>query len=200
MSNKRVNVKNYAIGTESVRIMTRYEISAFAYNFAKCFAENCCRYRDLCNKAKDTQEKAGHLLNEMQNSVACFVFCEICLEAYINTYAGDSHKIPQWKKLERKLCLKDKWTEVPQLILNKTFETGKEPYKSLKWLVEKRNFIVHYKGEFNEPEMNERLGTLTDRIFNQFTLEEAERAFQLVKDMIKSLHRLDNSKVPDWLI
>ncbi len=195
--------EDHAVGVDSFSIMSRYEVSESAYNFAKSFVEDCHRYRELCDKTKDMQEKAGHLLIEMQRSMACFIFCGICLEAYINTYAGDrlsSDRFSKlvWEKLER--CLKDKWKEVPELVLGKTFETDKEPYKSLRWLVEKRNFIVHYKGKFSKPEMNDRLGDVTDRIFNQFTLEEAERAFQLVKDMIKNLHSLDNSKIPDWLV
>jgi hypothetical protein len=190
---------NPSVGVESVSIKTRYEVSIPAYNFAKGFVEECHRYRDLCDKAKEMQDKLGHQLNEMQNSMACFVFCEICLEAYINTYAGDRLSERVWGKLER-LRLEDKWIIVPELLLKKTFETNKEPYKSLKWLVEKRNFIVHYKGKFSTPEMNDRLGTVTDRFFNQFTLEDAEKAFHLVKDMIKNMHSFDNSKAPDWLV
>jgi len=196
---KRIIFENHAVGVESFSIKTRYEVSISAYNFAKSFIEDCRTYREFCDKAKDAQEKAGHLLNEMQRSMACFVFCEICLEAYINTYAGDRLSKLVWERLER-LHLEDKWIVVPELVLGKTFETDKEPYKSLKWLVQQRNFIVHYKGKFSKPEMNDRLGFATDRIFNQFTLEKAQRAFQLVKDMIKSVHNLDNSKAPDWLV
>ncbi|MGB8779364.1 MAG: hypothetical protein WCD81_01800 [Candidatus Bathyarchaeia archaeon] len=196
---KHIIVENHVVGIESVSIKTRHEISVLAYDFAKSSVEDCRRYREFCDKAKDVQEKMGHLLNEMQSSVACFVFCVICLEAYINTYAGDRLSELIWEKLELRLRLEDKWIVVPELALRKTFETDKEPYKSLKWLVDQRNFIVHYKGKFSEPEMNDRLGTATDRIFNQFTLEKAERAFQLVKDMIKSVHSFDDSKAPDWL-
>jgi hypothetical protein len=169
-----------------------------AYNFAKSFVEGCFRYRESCDKAKDLPEKLGHELNEMQRSMACFVFCEICLEAYINTYAGDRLSKLVWERLER-LRLEDKWIVVPEIVLGKTFETDKEPYKSLKWLVEQRNFIVHYKGKFSKPEID-RLGNPHDRVFKIFTLESAERAFQLVEDMIKSVHSLDNSKAPDWLV
>jgi hypothetical protein len=195
---KRIIVENHVVGVDSVNIKTRYEVSISAYNFAKSFVEDCRRYRELCDKAKDMQEKLGHLLNEMQRSMACFIFCEICLEAYINTYAGDRLSKLVWERLER-LRLEDKWIIVPELLLKKTFEKDKEPYKSLKWLVDKRNFIVHYKGKFSEPKID-RLGNLHDRIFTEFTLEDTEKAFQLVKDMIKSMHSFDNSKVPDWLI
>jgi hypothetical protein len=196
---KRINVENRAAGVESVSIKTRYEVSISAYNFAKSFVEDCRRYREFCDKAKDMPEKLGHELIEMQRSMACFVFCEICLEAYINTYAGDRLSKLAWEKLQRRLGLEDKWIVVPELVLGKTFETDKEPYKLLKWLVEERNFIVHYKGKFSKLEID-RLGNPHDRVFKKFTLEEAEKAFQLVKDMIESVHSLDNSKAPDWLV
>jgi hypothetical protein len=141
----------------------------------------------------------GHLLNEMQNSMACFIYCTICVESYINTYAGNRLSKIAWEKLER-LRLEDKWIIVPELILSKTFETDKEPYKSLKWLVDQRNFIVHYKSKLRELEMNDRIGRRTDKMFNQFTLETAERAFQLAKDMIKVLHSFDGSQAPNWLV
>jgi hypothetical protein len=196
--NKRVIVENHGVGVDSFSIKTRYEVSISAYNFAKGFVEGCHRYRDFCDEAKEMQDKLGHQLNEMQNSMACFVFCEICLETYINTYAGDRLPKLVWEKLER-LRLEDKWIIVPELLLKKTFETDKEPYKSLKWLVDKRNFIVHYKGKFCEPKID-RLGNPHDRVFTEFTLEEAEKAFQLVKDMIRKIHSFDNSKAPDWLV
>jgi hypothetical protein len=203
---RSINVENSAVGVESVSIMTRYEVSIFAYNSAKSFVEDCRTYKELCDKAEGKQEKMGHLLNEMQRSMMCFVFCVICLEAYINTYAGDRlselgfSELVWREKLERILPLWEKWTIVPALVLKKTFETDKEPYKSLKWLIDQRNFIVHYKGKLSEPEMNDRLGIRTDRIFNLFSLKEAERAFQLVKDLIKTLHSFDNSKTPNWLV
>lgn len=203
---KHILVENHGVGVESVSVMTRHEVSISAYNFAKRFLEDCRTYRESCDKARETQEKMGHLLNEMQSSMACFVFCEICLEAYINTYAGDKLSRLVWERLER-LRVEDKWIVGPELVLGKTFEIDKEPYKSLKWLLDRRNFVVHYKGKFGKPEMNDRLGAATDRIYNQFTLEEAEntleeaeKAFHLVKDMIKGVHGLDNSKLPDWLV
>jgi len=179
-------------------IRTRYDVYIFAYNFAKNFIKDCRRYREFCDKAKDPHRKQGHLLNEMQRSMACFIFCNICLEAYINTYAGDRLSELIWERLER-IRLEDKWIIVPKLILDKTFETDKEPYKSLKWLVDQRNFIVHYKGKFSKLEID-RLGTFNDRVFKEFTLESAEKAFQLIKDMIKTLHSFDGSIDPKWLI
>jgi hypothetical protein len=135
---------------------------------------------------------------EMQMSMACFIFSELCLEAYVNTYAGDKIDELVWERLER-LRLEDKWIIVPKLVLSKTFKTDEEPYKSLKWLVEERNFIVHYKGRFSEPEIG-RLGIAQDKVFKKFELENAERGFQLVKDMIKKLHSFDGSSCPDWLV
>jgi hypothetical protein len=194
----RVIRQDFGIGDDKAIIKTRYEVSLWAYNFAKGFVEECRRYRDYCEKAKEMQDKLGHQLNEMQNSMACFVFCVICLEAYINAYAGDRLSKLVWEKLER-LRLEDKWIIAPELLLKKTFESDKEPYTSLKWLVDKRNSIIHHKGKFSEP-IIDRLGILHDRVYAEFTLEEAEKAFQLIKDMIKSLHNFDNSNAPNWLI
>lgn len=191
-------------------IRTRYEVSISAYNFAKGFLNECRKYRVFCDKAETMDEKLGHQLNETQNSMACFIFCEICLEAYINAYGGDgfskllNEKLGDksellWEKLER-LRLEDKWITVPELLLKKTFEAKKEPYNSLKWLVDKRNFIVHHKAKFREP-IVDRLGNIgADIVFTEYTLENAEKAFQVVKDMIKSLHNFDNSNAPDWLV
>ena len=196
--NKRVVVKNHFGLVDSVSIRTRYEVSIWAYNFAKSLVEECRKHRDLCEKGKELRDKLVHQLNEMQNSMACFVFAVICLEAYINTYAGDWLSELVWEKLER-LRLEDKWMLVPELLLKKTFERKKEPYASLKWLVNKRNSIVHHKGKFSEPR-TDRLGVLHDRVYAEFTLEEAEKAFQLTKYLIESLHRFDASKAPKWLV
>ena len=46
----------------------------------------------------------------------------------------------------------------------RTFETDKEPYKTLEWLTHKRNSIVHYKGKFGQPQID-RLGLRNDIIF-----------------------------------
>ena len=193
-----------------MNIVTRYEVSIFAYNFAKKSLEECRKFRRLCDNAQIMEDKIGHQLNEMQNSMVCFIFCVTCLEAYINTYGGDriSNLLQEkrndasellWEKLER-LRLEDKWFTVPELLLKKTFELEKEPYKSLKWLVDKRNFIVHHKAKFRKP-IADRLGNRgADIVFTEYTLENAERAFQLIKDIIKTLHNFDNSKAPDWLI
>jgi hypothetical protein len=93
----------------------------------------------------------------------------------------------------------DKWMLVPELLFKKTFERNKEPYKLLKLLVNKRNSIVHHKGKFSKPRID-RLGIVHDRVFTEFTLEEAEKAFQLTRDLINSLHSFDASKVPAWLV
>lgn len=114
----------------------------------------------------------------MQSSMACFIFCEICLESYINTYAGDRLSEVVWERLERLRPLENKWIVVPKLVLDKTFETDKEPCKSLKWLTDQRNFIVHYKGRFGKPEID-RLGLLHHQVFKKFTFESTEKAFQL---------------------
>lgn len=196
--NKRLVVKNHVSLADSFSVKTRYEVSIWAYNFAKRLVEECRRYRGFCEKASEKQDKLGHQLNEMQNSMACFVFCVICLEAYINMYAGDRLSKLVWEKLER-LRLEDKWMLVPELLLKKTFERSKEPYKSLKWLVDKRNSIVHHKGKFSKPRID-RLGVLHDRVYIEFTLEEAEKAFHLTKDLIKSLHSFDASKAPAWVV
>ena len=124
--------------------VTRFEVSIFAFNLAKSYVEDCRRHREFCDKSKNINEKVEHYSKETQKSILCFIFCEICLETYINSHAGDKLSRLVWEKLER-LRLEDKWIIIPELILKKTLETGKEPYKSLKWLVEKRNFIVHYK-------------------------------------------------------
>ncbi len=196
--NKRVVDENHIHLVDSVSFKTRYEVSIWAYNFAKHLVKKCRRYRACCEKANELPDKLGHQLNEMQNSMACFVFCVICLEAYINTYAGDRLSKLIWEKLER-LRLEDKWMLVPELLLKKTFERNKEPYKSLKWLVDKRNSIVHHKGKFSKPRID-RLGVIYDRVYAEFTLEEAEKALQLTKDLIKSLHSFDASKTPHWLV
>ena len=104
----------------------------------------------------------GYQLNELQNSMACFIFCQICLEAYINMVGGDAlsklikEKIGDdefdllWEKIEASR-FEDKWLIVPKILLKKTFNDSEEPYKSLKWLAHKRNFIVHHKSKFREP-------------------------------------------------
>ena len=74
-------------------IISRYEVSLSAYDFAKEYYEKCRMYSELCGKATNMQEKSGHVLNETQMSMACLIFSQICLEAYINSFAGE--KLPE---------------------------------------------------------------------------------------------------------
>jgi hypothetical protein len=190
--------EDHAVGVDSFSIMSRYEVSESAYNFAKKFLKKSRIYSDLCDKVTDIEVKKGHLLNEMQMSMSCFIYCQICLEAYINSFASD--KLPElWEKLD-KLKIKDKWLVFPKIALGKTFDAEKEPYNKLQWLTDQRNFIVHHKAKYRQLEMNAKLGAKTDKIFNEFTAKTAEKAFELVQDLIKGLHCLDNSKIPDWLV
>lgn len=160
--------------------------------------EDAIKYSELCDKATDIQEKMGHILNEMQMSMICFIYCQICLEAYINSFGHD--KLPEfWEKLDR-IRLDAKWLVFPKMAIGKTFDKEKEPYNKLKWLTEKRNFIVHHKANYTELQIVSKLGTKTDRIFNEFTAETAKKAFEVLQNLIKGLHSLDNSKIPDWLV
>jgi hypothetical protein len=86
------------------------------------------------------------------------------------------------------------------MALGKTFDVKKEPYNILGWLTKQRNFIIHHNAKYRQLEMNAKLGARTDKIFNEFTAKTAEKAFQIVIDLIKGLHSLDNSKVPEWLV
>ncbi|MGD0646130.1 MAG: hypothetical protein ABSA75_14595 [Candidatus Bathyarchaeia archaeon] len=84
-----------------------------------------------------------------------------------------------------RLRFEDKWLTVPKILLKKTFKDSEEPYTSLKWLAHKRNFIVHHKSKFRKP-MTDRIGNIgADIVFTEYTLEEAEKAFQTVKNMRK---------------
>jgi len=86
---RKLVIPDSGVGSEIIDIKSRYDLYISAYNFAKGFFEKCREARESLDQTKEMKEREGHLLHEMQNSMACFVFCTICLESYINTYAGD---------------------------------------------------------------------------------------------------------------
>jgi len=57
-----------------------------------------------------------------------------------------------WEWLE-KTELPYKLILVPQLFLNRTFTTGKQPYQDMKMLIRLRNELIHYKMPFTEPSL-----------------------------------------------
>jgi len=90
--------------------------------------------------------------NWSSHAIAVHLLTHNALEALINELIAIPNMPSPFGEKSVKKWLFDisflaKYVVVPQLAWQKTFETGKEPYQSLKTLNNLRNHLVHYKME-----------------------------------------------------
>lgn len=65
-------------------------------------------------------------------------------EAYINQYGAERLGDNDFSSFD-KLPVEDKWIVIPRVVTGKSFDKGKEPFQTLKKLIEFRNGWVHHK-------------------------------------------------------
>jgi hypothetical protein len=95
-----------------------------------------------------------------KHGLPAYIIATSAVEAFVNELflspAGRSFfkKVSKdtkyWEWLE-KTELPYKLILIPQLFLNRTFETDKPPYQDMKTLIRLRNELIHYKMDFTEP-------------------------------------------------
>lgn len=139
---------------------------------------------------------------QMRYAALSVVCAFTSLESYINGYGAERLNPEVWREC-RRLPPATKWMLVPQLATGQTFNKGGEPFQSLIWLRNLRNYVLHFR---------EGTYTLTTHVnaahpdyfsfepYSKLNDESAERACDTVIAMISGLHALDGSEPPSWVL
>lgn len=84
--------------------------------------------------------------NSVHNeAIITVVFCTMTLEAYINEYGIANSSRSFFQNHLEKLNLISKFTLIPRLNNKPELETDKQDFQDLKWLINLRNDLTHYK-------------------------------------------------------
>jgi len=123
------------------------------------------------------------------------LFSALCTEAFINYYAI-RRKSAKFLKYLDKLTPEQKWYLVPQLIVGRSFELGREPLQGLSELIKLRNSLVHAKASIR------RMGDpfkLPEGRFGGPSLKQCKKGVTTVRALVKGLAAIDPVIDTTWL-
>ncbi len=113
-------------------------------------------FTEIVISTKETKNINGYT----KHGLPAYIIATSAVESFANEMflspVGQSFfkNIPRdanfWEWLE-KTELPQKLILIPQLFLNRTFSTDKQPYQDMKTLIRIRNELIHYKMAFTEP-------------------------------------------------
>lgn len=125
---------------------------------------NYRRYLEIAQEAKNKALESAHKRNELvalrsddyksigsygekvhKEATICVVFSAMTLEAFINEYGIDSSSSSFFKNYLDKLDLLSKFLLIPQLYKTKLIDTNSHVFENLKWLINVRNDLIHFK-------------------------------------------------------
>ncbi len=157
--------------------------------------------QEMSFNASQFEYHAG-LSEQMKYSSIAIVASFLCLESYINGYGATRLDPGLWKACAR-MPIDTKWLVVPKLATGKTFWRGHEPFQSLLWLRNLRNYTVHYvektlKMEFDTSAAHPPTEVLEP--YKKFSANNAAKACDIVRSMIAALHQFDNTELPHWIV
>ena len=148
--------------------------------------------RDLIAIADDLLE-ALDLFTLAATSVD--VFTVMTLEAHINAIADSRFSKTTQNHFDR-LSLEGKWLLAPQLFgLGQVFDKGKEPFQSFKAVIQRRNGVVHTKGEGRVVILSNKA---TPDDYMDLKLTQAESALYAARSMAEELAKALNIAAPAW--
>ena len=130
---------------------------------------------------------------EMQQTIGAVVMAAACLEAYINSALIEKLHRPEddlWKRLETK------WEDAAKEI-DQPFDKGKPPFRDFRWLIDLRNWVLHYRPKFTEPVKTREGGVPEARA--KLTKAAARRAVDTCRVLITDLCSKRNESPPPWL-
>lgn len=164
-------------------------------------------YRACYYHAKKAEELANSLnkdialvdiLDEIyQERAIAIILGAVCFEAFINGLGFD--QFPSiWKQVER--LPTDKKCKLYYELSNKSnslFNKGKEPYKSIYELIEKRDLLVHFKRGYNKSiNKNDEIITDTENLLSrEFVRDLPDK----LREVIIELCNINKTPIPEWL-
>lgn len=148
-------------------------------------------YAYLCTAAYDALEKASNIKEgSLYQTMSSLIFSAFALEAYLN-HVGEK-KLEFWNDIERIKPLSK--LRVLYVYLGLDFDTSKRPIQTVIQVFKFRNFMAHGKTEKVEGKGTIKTPTrnsaenLVEAEWEKFcNQKEAERAFEDVKIIIKTL-------------
>ena len=124
------------------------------------------------------------------------IFTVMTLEAHINAIAYSRFSRTTRDYFDR-LSLEGKWFFAPQLIgLGQVFDKGKEPFQSFKAVIERRNGVVHTKGDGRVVIVSDKAAP-DDYMAEKFT--QAKSALRAARSMVAELAKALNIAAPAWV-
>ena len=129
------------------------------------------------------------------------VFAAMTAEAFINYYAVRKGTSSHFSKYFDNLTPMQKWLIIPAHFNNGCqLDPGKKPLQDLDYLVKLRNSLVHAKPEISIVLDDQGFQSASDwEKFYGPSVEEATRCVNTVKDLVATLHTIDNAVQTDWL-
>lgn len=139
------------------------------------------------NKVESREERWRYLR-------ASFLYACMAVEGFLNNYLlnyVEDHKERLEKEIEdyltSEISIHTKLTVGLKITSGHSMNPRQEPYKTFKNINSLRNKLVHYSWEEGE------------EAYREVTVENADRAIENARVMIKEIHRLDQSPCPDWI-
>lgn len=123
--------------------------------------------------------------------VLTIVFSALSLEACINNYAIERLSKSYLKNYLDKLDLVSKWIIIPRIVTGQQLDPGSEPIQNLRWLVNQRNNLVHFKTKKVKSGQFEASHFLWP--------VQAEKALDTVRIVVVALKGIDKTLNVDWL-
>jgi len=149
------------------------------------------------NKAKKLEAKQANCVLVGRYCRASILLSFFSLEAYMNSFiAGYRSKIGVEGLADRviksKMSFEEKFDLIIPLITKKltSKKENEKVWKDFKHVGYIRNRLAHYRGDIGIYDPNNEKGV---------NIKNAERAIEMVKQMITYLNDLANSKVPPWI-
>ncbi len=149
------------------------------------------------NKTRGKAE-AISIVDEIESSAACIVFCVLCLETYINL-VGEEYCQKVWSGRYARANLATKWISIPYVLGSPDcFELKSKLYSDFIKVVKWRNQIVHYEVKFKktQPIQDQKRAS---QIYSICNLKNAELAVETTRAMIVRLSNKTPVKIPSWL-
>ena len=125
---------------------------------------------------------------------ASLLYACIAVEGYLNNFMlnfveknkGDIEKEIE-DYLTSEISIHTKLTVGLKIITGDSMKKSREPYKTFKEINALRNKIVHYSWDDGK------------KIYEEIKLDKIKKAINNAREMIKEIHRLNNSNYPDWV-
>ena len=147
-------------------------------------AENLTAQINEILKEENNPNKLVEYASSAENEVIIsIVFSVMTLEAFINEYGIKHTSKTYFKNHLDNLKLISKFIIIPKLTNDLEIENGNKEFENLKWLLNLRNEIVHYKNRIVDVKQIDMTNPINQKNFLQ--KEHAQKAINTVREIIK---------------